>query len=74
MYEEKNSKAAPRKGMQLFRKHVGVDTDARQSAQKLQQLSSRLVIKRSVKASSLIENPSMSFGKKSTLYDVYLNH
>lgn len=74
MYEGKNSKAAPRKGMQLFRKHVGVDKDALESAKKMQKMCSRIVIKRSVKASPLLENPSMSFGKKSTVYDVYLNH
>jgi hypothetical protein len=74
MYEEKNSKAAPRKEMQVFRKFVGADLDAMKTAQNLLEKTKRLVIKRSIKAKPLLESPDITFGKKSTQYDVYFNH
>lgn len=73
MYSEKNKKAAPKKEMIVFRDIVGEDLDCVSVAKKLkEQAKSRLVIKRSVKASPLIEGVSFSFQGKSTRYDVYL--
>jgi 16S rRNA (guanine1516-N2)-methyltransferase len=71
--EEKNSKTLPKKEMRIFRKVVGNDKDADTIAKKLKTKSRRLVIKRSVKASPILENPSMQITGKSTRYDVYLN-
>lgn len=73
MYEEKNDKTLPKKEMRIFREVVGVDSDAKIEAEKLKLLTKRLVIKRSTKANSLIENPSFSIKGKSTRYDIYLN-
>lgn len=74
MYSGKNTKAAPKKEMAVFRKWVGEDSDALEVAQSLKSRSkSRLVIKRSVKAEPLLPNPSLQFKGKSTRYDVYLS-
>ena len=73
MYGEKNTKASPKKEMQVFRNLVGVDEDRLEVAMHLRALCDRLVIKRSIKAMPLIERPSMTFSGKSTCYDVYLN-
>lgn len=72
MYEQKNEKAAPRKEMRIFREVVRSDTDAAETAKALLATGKRLVIKRSSKASALLPSPNMSFGRKSTAYDVYL--
>lgn len=72
MYEGKNEKAAPRKEMRIFREVVQADLDAKDCAQELRNSGKRLVIKRSSKADPLLTNPAVSFGKKSTVYDVYL--
>lgn len=72
MYAVKNKKASPKKSMQVFRELVGVDEDAHETAIKLKAMEKRLVIKRSIKAPPLIENPSIIFNGKSTSYDVYL--
>lgn len=73
MYGGKNTKASPKKEMQVFRSFVGEDLDRISVAKHLRQYCDRLVIKRSVKASPLLKNPNMSFGSKSTCYDVYLS-
>lgn len=73
MYGEKNSKAAPKKEMQVFRKLVGEDFDRIDVAKHLLNLTDRLVIKRSIKASSLLDRPTITFSGKSTCYDVYLS-
>ena len=76
MYELKNEKAAPRKEMRIFRDLVGQDRDAKESAQIffefIKDQKKRLVIKRSSKSRPLLKAPAISFGQKSTLYDVYL--
>ncbi|MEX0799034.1 MAG: class I SAM-dependent methyltransferase [Bacteriovoracaceae bacterium] len=72
MYEQKNEKAAPRKQMRIFREVVSLDTDAKESAVLFRKTGKRLVLKRSSKGDPLLPNPDMSFGQKSTLYDVYL--
>tara|TARA_Y100000385_G_C12917211_1_gene560915 strand:+ start:176 stop:916 length:741 start_codon:yes stop_codon:yes gene_type:complete len=73
MYSQKNDKTKPKKEMQIFRDVVGVDLDAKETATVLLKQSQRLVIKRSIKADPLIDNPSMTISGKSTSYDVYLN-
>lgn len=72
MYEQKNEKAAPRKEMRIFREVVQVDSDIVQVGSALRATGKRLVIKRSSKAAPLIGAPEVSFGKKSTIYDVYI--
>lgn len=73
MYAQKNDKTRPKKEMQIFRDVVGLDLDAMKTARLLFRKSKRLVIKRSIKANPLLENPSMTISGKSTSYDVYLN-
>ncbi len=73
MYKEKNVKAAPKKEMAIFRELVGEDTDSYEVARNLYSLAKeRLVIKRSNRATPLIEQPDHSIKGKSTSYDVYL--
>lgn len=72
MFDEKNNKALPSKEMQLFRKLLGVDEDCFETAKFLQSLGKRVVIKRSMKASPLLDKVDIQFGAKSTRYDVYL--
>lgn len=75
MYVEKNTKSQAKKEMVMFRSLIGADEDAQSVAKKLlDKAGQRLVIKRSVKASSLLEKPHMTFKGKSTAYDVYLKH
>lgn len=73
MYIQKNLKTKPKKEMQIFRDIIGADTDALDMALKLQAKTQRLVIKRSIKAESIIAKPTMTFSGKSTSYDVYLD-
>lgn len=72
MYAQKNDKTKPKKEMQIFRDVVGVDLDAYETALALKSQTSRLVIKRSIKADPLLENPSLTVNGKSTSYDVYI--
>lgn len=72
MYEQINKKAAARKEMRIFRDVVHADLDAKEVALKLKEMGKRIVIKRSSKAEPLVENPTMSFGSKSTIYDVFI--
>jgi 16S rRNA (guanine1516-N2)-methyltransferase len=74
MYIDINKKALPKKEMRIFRDVVGIDSDAKLVASKIKSLCKRLVIKRSIKGSPLMDNPDMSYLGKSTAYDVYLNH
>lgn len=75
MYLEKNTKSQAKKEMVMFRSLIGADEDAISVAKKLlEKAGQRLVIKRSVKASVLLEKPHMTFKGKSTAYDVYLKH
>jgi len=71
--DEKNEKTLPKKEMRIFRTVVGKDLDADKIAKILKSKSRRLVIKRSVKALPILENPTMQITGKSTRYDVYLN-
>ncbi len=71
MYSEKNDKSAPKKQMQFLRQFIGVDEDAQEFILKIKEKKKRLVIKRSKKAPSLLENPSHQVIGKSTRYDVY---
>jgi 16S rRNA (guanine1516-N2)-methyltransferase len=74
MYSEKNKKTAPKKEMQIFRKLLSADDDAKAFALSVAKKVKRLVVKRSNKAGYLLENPSHSIHGKSTRYDVYLKH
>lgn len=73
MYSEKNLKTSPKKEMAVFRDVIGCDDDSLQVAHHLHSIATqRLVIKRSIKAPFLLENPHHSIKGKSTRYDVYL--
>ncbi len=72
MYQMTNKKTAAKKEMMFFREGIGPDFDAESVAKKLLGMASRLVIKRSKKATPLLENPTHSILGKSTAYDVYL--
>lgn len=71
MYAQKNSKSAPKKEMLFFREHIGVDLDREEMIQLLIDTGKRVVVKRSQKAAAFLK-PAMSYGKKSTIYDVYI--
>jgi 16S rRNA (guanine1516-N2)-methyltransferase len=71
MFEGGNKKAAPRKEMQFFREYIGKDSDQLDILNLLIKSNKRVVLKRSQKSDALL-SPSMSFGEKSTVYDVYL--
>lgn len=71
MFEGGNKKAAPRKEMQFFREYIGKDSDQLEILNFLIESKKRVVLKRSQKSDVLLK-PSMSFGEKSTIYDVYL--
>ena len=71
--DEKNTKTLPKKEMRIFREVVGADSDASKIAIGLKSKARRLVIKRSIKSSPILVNPSMQVLGKSTRYDVYLN-
>lgn len=72
MYDHTNSKSLAKKEMRIFREVIGQDQDQVKVAEFLLQNYSRLVIKRSIKAPSILEKPSIVFKGKSTRYDVYL--
>jgi hypothetical protein len=71
MYLGHNKKSAPRKEMQFFRDVIGTDDDQGEVLEFLLNKNKRLVLKRSQK-SSKYKIPDISFGEKSTIYDVYL--
>jgi 16S rRNA (guanine1516-N2)-methyltransferase len=74
MYEDKSTKSAPKKEMQIFRDVIGADTDSPEIAGHLRLLATeRLVIKRPIKSSLLLESPSHQIKGKSTRFDVYMN-
>jgi 16S rRNA (guanine1516-N2)-methyltransferase len=74
MYKEKNTKAAPKKEMAIFREIVGPDDDLKEVATFLKvRARERLVIKRSNKSAPILDNPSHTISGKSTSYDVYLS-
>ncbi len=69
-----NTKAKPKKEMQVFREIVGKDEDVESFLEWAFKHFSRVVIKRAIRAKELAPNPSISFEGKSTRYDVYLKH
>lgn len=72
MYQEVNSKAAPKKNMRIFREAFAADQDALKVASELLNASpKRLVVKRSRLASLLLENPHHQIIGKSTRFDIY---
>lgn len=74
MFQLPSEKTAPKKAMQIFRNLVGKDQDALEVANILRKNSKRLVIKRPIKSSPLLDNPSLTQAGKSTGYDIYLNN
>ena len=74
MYHETNQKAASKKQMVFMRQIVGADQDAKEQAKNLLHHCKRLVIKRSQKASPLLEGSGHQVQGKSTHYDIYFNN
>jgi len=73
MFPEKKKTALPRKEMQIFRSMVGEDADAEELLNlALQKATRRVVVKRPIKASALLEGVSHSFSGSSVRYDMYL--
>lgn len=73
MYEDGAlRKAKSGKGMQVFHKLVGLDEDASQEAQRLRDLTSRLVVKRAPKAPMLLEKRNSTWESKAVRFDLYL--
>ncbi len=74
MFEDANSKTAPRKEMRIFRNVVGPDQDAQEIFRKARKLGpKRLVVKRPRHSVDLGEEPALQFIGKSTRYDVYFS-
>lgn len=67
-----NTKAKPRKEIQVFREIVGNDTDNQEFLKWALSKYSRVVVKRPLKGDYLMDGASHSFKGKSTRYDVYL--
>lgn len=74
MYQQKNEKSAAKKEMVFMRDVVGPDQDAKDVAFRLLDQTKRLVLKRSQKAKSLLDDPHHTISGKSTCYDIYLNN
>lgn len=70
MYQYKNTKAAPKKGMQIFRKLTGEDKDQEEVLLKLLNLAKKVVLKRAPKAPILF-SPHHSIESKTVRFDVY---
>lgn len=75
MYPEKSGSkksALPRKEMRIFKEVVGEDFDSTEFLEwALKTASKRVVVKRSLNAPPLKENPTASYKGKSTRYDMY---
>jgi 16S rRNA (guanine1516-N2)-methyltransferase len=71
MYPQKKKSALSRQEMQIFKKLVGEDLDSFETAQVLKTLSSRFVIKRPLKAPSLLPGPTHGFKGSTVRYDIY---
>tara|TARA_Y100000768_G_scaffold330762_1_gene269671 strand:- start:7731 stop:8486 length:756 start_codon:yes stop_codon:yes gene_type:complete len=74
MYEDKNTKSAPKKAMKVLRDVIGEDKDSVDQAEKLMVLARhRFVVKRPIKSKAILPNVSHEIRGKSTRYDVYIN-
>lgn len=72
MYPEKKKSALPRKEMRIFKEVVGDDPDSKEFLEwALKTATERVVVKRSLHAEPIKENPSASYLGKSTRYDMY---
>jgi 16S rRNA (guanine1516-N2)-methyltransferase len=75
MYPEKTGSkksALPRKEMRIFKEVVGEDFDSAEFLEwALKTAKSRVVVKRSLSAMPIKENPTASYNGKSTRYDMY---
>ncbi len=73
MFEERTKSALVKKEMQLLQELVGTDEDSTQLVNIcLQRAQKRLVVKRSLSAPLLLENPTMTYKARSHRFDVYL--
>lgn len=68
----KQRKALPNKGMALFHDIVGGDADAKNEAQRLLNMTKRLVIKRPPKLDALLEKRNSCWESKAVRFDLYL--
>lgn len=75
MYPEKlgsKKSALPRKEMRIFKEIVGNDLDSKIFLEwSLKTAKKRVVVKRSINALPILENPTASYVGKSTRYDMY---
>ena len=72
MYPEKKKSALPRKEMRIFKEVVGEDPDSKEFLEwVLTVATERVVVKRSLHAEPIKENPTASYKGKSTRYDMY---
>jgi 16S rRNA (guanine1516-N2)-methyltransferase len=75
MFPEKagsKKSALPRKEMRIFKEIVGLDLDSTEFLEwALKTARERVVVKRSLNAACIKENPTASYSGKSTRYDMY---
>lgn len=72
MYPEKKKSALARKEMRIFKKVVGDDPDSKEFLEwALATATERVVVKRSLHAEPIKENPTACYKGKSTRYDMY---
>jgi 16S rRNA (guanine1516-N2)-methyltransferase len=72
MYPDKKKSALPRKEMRIFKEVVGDDPDSKVFLEwALKTATERVVVKRSLHAEPIKENPSAIYKGKSTRYDMY---
>jgi 16S rRNA (guanine1516-N2)-methyltransferase len=72
MYPEKKKSALARKEMRIFKEVVGEDLDSLEFLNwAMTMASERVVVKRSLSAPPIKENPTASYKGKSTRYDMY---
>ncbi|MCF8059785.1 MAG: class I SAM-dependent methyltransferase [Bacteriovoracaceae bacterium] len=69
----KKRRAKPNKGMEVFHQLVGGDEDSELEAQRLLQLTKRLVIKRPPKGDQLLKGRNSCWESKALRLDLYLN-
>lgn len=72
MYPSKKKSALARKEMRIFKELVGEDLDSGEFLEwALKTATDRVVVKRSLEAKPIKENPSAEYVGKSTRYDMY---
>jgi len=72
MYSQDKSKAMPGREMQILREVLNEDQDAQEQAKFLKEKASKkFVVKRSIKASELLEGVKEKVEGSSTRFDIY---